>query len=529
LSAQDPKPPKIARHRLLMKLVPVLLLAGFVALGESKSCATKTTCKMKLANVAKNDLHKGGELRYSDVCTVNGKKIDLVVTASSGYTGKSFRNGLSGQYGNINLSPGSSADFTFSFSESGSSTSVKLDSLYFTVFDIDAGVNKMGKMMQTESVTFSGFKSFSVGANCELHRQISPGQSTFTATTHGVGKDNPTDPAKLTAQQTSRSVTFLYTSVSSFKAKFAVLGRKNKKGGRNFLFAGESEISQSCSVPVCRPAGNCKLNFQQIKTSNLGGKGPQGGEKELLYGSVCKVSGQTLDLAVTATSPYLPANSAKNGISGAYGVVNLANSQKANFLFSFYKAGTKNPFTLSSTSFTIFDIDSGSSGEAEVVTASGFSSYTSGNNTELKVEPSPGTLKLTSTTQGYGSDNPKDPMALTPKQIARSVTLVFDDVSSFPLSFQITGGPSDKGRNLLFAGDSSLNAMCTSSSSSPTKLFEDLEDSDLASLEKNTGMVPLMLVALASGLTCFFVGFAVQRRRSSAHHHVKDVPFQEIE
>jgi len=163
------------------------------------------------------------------------------------------------------------------------------------------------------------------------------------------------------------------------------------------------------------------------------------------------------------------------------------------------------------------------------VTASGFSSYTSGNNTELKVEPSPGTLKLTSTTQGYGSDNPKDPMALTPKQIARSVTLVFDDVSSFPLSFQITGGPSDKGRNLLFAGDSSLNAMCTSSSSSPTKLFEDLEDSDLASLEKNTGMVPLMLVALASGLTCFFVGFAVQRRRSSAHHHVKDVPFQEIE
>jgi len=483
---------------------------------------------MQLTRVAKNDLHKGGELRFSHVCNVLGKSVDLVVKASSGYkTKKPSRNGLSGQYGQINLNAGSSSDFTFSFYESGSSTAVKLVTLYFTIFDID-GQMQNGKMVQGESVTFFGFKSFSVGPNCELNRQISSTKSTFTSTTHGEHKDNPTNPEKLTAQQKGRSVTFLYKSVSSFKAHFAILGA-SKYQGRNFIFAGSSEISHSCSVPVCRPAGNCKLNFQKLAHNNLGGKGPQGGKQELRYGSVCKLSGQALDLVVTTTSPYFPANSKKNGISGAYGVVNLANSRKADFLFSFYKTGTKTPFTLSSTSFTIFDIDSGSP-EKEVVTASGYSSYQAGNKTELAVaEPSPGTLKLTSTTQGFDYDNPKDPMALTPKQIARSITLVFDEVRSFPLSFEITGGPSNKGRNLLFAGDSSLNEMCTSSSSPPISLFEDLEDFDMAVMEKNTGMVPLILVALASGMTCFLVGFAVQRRRSSTLQHVKDVPLQDIE
>jgi len=398
----------IARHHPLMELLSVLLL-GFVALAGA-SCGKPTICKLKFTTVTKNDLDMGGAIIYSDVCTVKGKAIDMVVTSNSGYTTKNaFRNGLSGKYGRINLDGRSGHDFQFTFYEAGSTTPTELDSFYFTIFDIDGKWNKKGKMKVQESVTFSGFESYSVGANCELHRQISAKQSTFSASTTGYIYDNPEDPQKLTPQQMSRSVTFLYKSVASFSARFEVLGKG--KLNRNFIFAGESQVSHSCTAPVCRPAGNCKLSFKDIMKNNLGGKGPQTGvASEIRYGSVCTVSGQGLDLAVTATSPYVPAKSKKNGINGAYGTVNLANQHKGDFLFSFYKKGSNDLFTLSSTSFTIFDIDSGNPGE-EIVTASGFTSYTTGNKTELKVESSSSSLKLTSTTFGTEADNPKDPMA----------------------------------------------------------------------------------------------------------------------
>jgi len=508
-----------------MKVVPVLL-AGFIAGAAGASCSATTACKLTLTKVTTNKLHKGGELRYSEVCTVKGQKIDLVVTTTSDYsTKRPWKNGLSGHYGQINLNSHTGYEFTFSIYKSGTTTPVTLESFYFTMFDID-GLFKRGKLKQQESMTFSGFQHFSVAANCELHRQISAAQSTFTATTGGGLADNPTDPKKLTPLQLSRSVTFLYRSVSSFKAKFEILG-PSKWGTRNFIFAGESQVSESCSVPVCQPGGACKMSFQKVKQNNLGGKGPQKGAKELRYKAVCTVAGNTLDLAVTSTSSYVPAKSVRNGINGKYGQVNLQNSHKGDFLFSFYKTGTNTPFTLSSTSFTIFDIDSGNHGQ-EIVTASGYASYTVGN-TELKVEPSSTSVKLTSTTVGTGKDNPKDPKALTAQQRARSATFVYQSASSFPLSFEITGGPKGKGRNLLFAGDSSLNEMCESSKSKTTRLFEEPEDSDMALLENQRGMVPGTLLALASGLILFFVGLAVQRRRWAAHQNVKDVPLQEIE
>jgi hypothetical protein len=436
-----------------------------VSMAAGASCSTTTSCKITLTKIATNDLDKGGELRYSDVCTVKGQKIDLVVTTTSDYwTKKPHMNGLSGIYGQINLNAQTGYEFTFSFYKSGSSTPITIDSFYFTMFDTD-GWYKNGQMKQKESHTFSGFQHFSVGGNCELERQISPAQSTFTATTGGGVADNPTDPKKLTDQQLSRSVTFLYKSVSTFKAKFEILG-PSKFGTRNFIFAGESSLSESCGVPVCRPAGHCKLTFNKVKQNNLGGKGPQTGAAELRYEAVCTVAGttfETLDLAVTATSPYVPAKSVKNGINGAYGQINLQNRQKGDFLFSFYKTGTNTPFTLSSTSFTIFDIDSGKAAEQEVIRASGYASYTMGNNTELKVETDSTSVKLSSTTYGVESDNPKDPMALTAQQRARSATFVYESVNSFPLSFEITGGKLPFGRNLLFAGESSLNELCFSS------------------------------------------------------------------
>jgi hypothetical protein len=431
-------------------------------------CEVATSCKIALSKVTKNDLDKGGEIRYSEACVEKGEKVDLVVTTTSDYvTKKPWLNGLKGPYGNINLNAQTGYDFTFSFYKSGTTTPVEISAFHFTIFDID-GWYKGGSMRQQESVTFFGSEHFLVGQNCELHRQIEATQSTFTATTGGGYQDNPKNPMELTSKQLSRSVTFFYKDVSSFKAKFEIKGY-SKLGTRNFMFAGESAVSTSCTAAVCpQKFERCDMEFTKVIQNNLGGKGPQTGAPELRYEAVCTVAHaspptfDTLDLAVTSVSDYVPAKSIKNGIRGKYGTINLMNSNKGDWLFSFYKSGTNIPYTVGYAAFSIFDIDSGNPGK-EIVTLGGYKSFTVGNETELLVESSGGSLKLTSTTLGIEADNPSDPMALTVQQRARSVTFDIESAASFPLTFEITNGDVGTGRNLLFAGSSSLTEMCLSS------------------------------------------------------------------
>jgi len=73
-------------------------------ISPDKRCEAATSCKIALSKVTKNDLDKGGEIRYSEACVEKGEKVDLVVTTSSDYvTKKPWLNGLKGPYGNINL------------------------------------------------------------------------------------------------------------------------------------------------------------------------------------------------------------------------------------------------------------------------------------------------------------------------------------------------------------------------------------------------------------------------------------------
>jgi hypothetical protein len=77
---------------------------------------------------------------------------------------------------------------------------------------------------------------------------------TFTATTEGTGPDNPSDPDNLTFEQRKKTFIGIYLDVNKFKLTFTV---SEGKGGRNFMFSGQSvadgapEVSEECTSGSC--------------------------------------------------------------------------------------------------------------------------------------------------------------------------------------------------------------------------------------------------------------------------------------
>ena len=73
-----------------------------------------------------------------------------------------------------------------------------------------------------------------------------------TATTNGIGNDNPANPSDLTAQQRARMATVQLDGISSFKVRYAISACCTT--GRNFLFAGYSNmLPRLCPEPPSLP------------------------------------------------------------------------------------------------------------------------------------------------------------------------------------------------------------------------------------------------------------------------------------
>jgi len=66
-----------------------------------------------------------------------------------------------------------------------------------------------------------------------------------------------------------------------------------------------------------------------------------------------------------------------------------------------------------------------------------------------------GGLTFTSTVVGNGGDNPTDPENLSVEQENRAVTVEFDGVDEYVITFSAIG-ENGGGRNFMFAGYSSL-------------------------------------------------------------------------
>merc|ERR1719215_2227643 len=220
------------------------------------------------------------------------------------------------------------------------------------------------------------------------------------------------------------------------------------------------------------------LNLDNVLRNNLGGAGPDSGEEGILFGNV--LAGK--DLLVSAASAYTPnmlnpsGGVLRNGLREGFGVINMASGSSVNLDFTLKDSasGQDSPDTFV---VTFFDGDHGMAHESrEVLTINGMSNFIVDENTELDITETAvddaslssgvGVATFTSSLRGTKGDNPVSPMSLSGLQEKRSVEAYFENKSKFSVSFAATGYVNPQGRNMMFAGASTLTcsreAKCSS-------------------------------------------------------------------
>jgi len=204
--------------------------------------------------------------------------------------------------------------------------------------------------------------------------------------------------------------------------------------------------------------------------NNLGGKGP----KEPLIGdpnsieflkvmnpfhSLESVPPKQRSLKVTNLSKYEPHNSARNGVKGDFGVINIKSGTEVLLRFDFFVG---NPFPYNNVAkapepflFSILDLDAGTDGGQEYVKVMGYNGYRMAANSAITAQPiDANNGYFYGSKPGSGSDNPEHLMTMTQTQMERVVTFEFPSTTGFDILVGAT--PGRGGRNIFFGGPSSL-------------------------------------------------------------------------
>jgi len=220
------------------------------------------------------------------------------------------------------------------------------------------------------------------------------------------------------------------------------------------------------------------LKFDTVLRNNLGGAGPDSGEEGILFGGV--LAGK--NLLVSASNAYTPnmlnpsGGVLRNGIRHGFGVINMASGSSVNLDFTLKDAAT-GADSADTFVVTFFDGDHGMAHESrEGLTINGMSNFIVDDDTELDIQYTAtddtslangvGVATFTSTLRGTKEDNPLSPMALTGLQEKRSVEAYFENKATFSVTLSESGYVNPQGRNIFFAGSSTLTcereAKCSS-------------------------------------------------------------------
>lgn len=191
---------------------------------NDKTCHHCKTCKtsvnVDLTNVGSNNLGGQGpgkgaeEIRYKHALSVNGQSVDIVLTAKTDFLLQDpKRNGVEGKIGRIAVTCGSSTDLEFKFEDSTTGEAVAVDNLALTFYDIDEGKKGRGR----EGVSVCGPDEVYTMSDTELVPSKTGDCYGYASGTKGSGKDNPTDPSDLSAEQLAKSVTYTFSGKSTLK------------------------------------------------------------------------------------------------------------------------------------------------------------------------------------------------------------------------------------------------------------------------------------------------------------------------
>jgi len=211
--------------------------------------------------------------------------------------------------------------------------------------------------------------------------------------------------------------------------------------------------SECAPGEVCRTA--VKMNTLTVSQNNLGGVGPDEGAEEIRYGNAAVVNGQNVDLVVTTDGTFKTSKPAKNGKSGAFGIINVKCGSSVTLNMKVVDSETGAPVTLDSVAVSWFDLDEGKKQKGRAtVTSCGSTGAIVSQNTELTMKREGDCETFTSSVAGTGKDNPKSPHQLSSLHKSRSVTLPFKGVSEWSSTLSLAKGP--KGRNFMFAIEPSV-------------------------------------------------------------------------
>lgn len=198
-----------------------------------------------------------------------------------------------------------------------------------------------------------------------------------------------------------------------------------------------------------------------VLSNNLGGQGPDTDAPEgIRYGDVAVVDGVSVDLVVNAQGNYVPCDVSKNGLHGSFGNINLNHGEKVSLTFSFVDQ-KGNPVRMPAFQFSVFDLDQGPDDQQqEWLITSGFSRVKLMDPSSVKRRQlADGRVEFKSSRHSGYLTNPTDPTSLTESQAAESIQFEFPEgTSQIAMEYQISNGHT-RGRNILFAGMSSL-AFC---------------------------------------------------------------------
>jgi hypothetical protein len=219
------------------------------------------------------------ELEYTNVGTVDGKQVDVVISADSDYKPNGDKMpGLKGNLPFVIIQYQSSTKLTFTFKDSATKEQVTLCGFDFSVFDMD---NPDDGQVQ-ERITIGDFDQVFMADNQQYTTlKKKDGRSTYTAINRGQKCDNPKDAFDLKTVkdkkcvnggdpivQSERSIGFRYSEKSSIDLIFNVKcversGKCDKKKGRQLLFSFSSDMSPPAPTTTTTTPADIKKDKPQ--------------------------------------------------------------------------------------------------------------------------------------------------------------------------------------------------------------------------------------------------------------------------
>lgn len=162
------------------------------------------------------------------MCATNDTEVDLVVVSQTPYTARFQKNSVVDTMFKLNVRTGTEAKFQFRLVASGTDKAVQVNSLIFSVLDLD------GQCTTHERITAPGYSEVAMGQGV---RQINA--DSFESARDGTKYDNPTSVGALDTAQTERTVSLRYRCLQTWEVTFSVSrGRQS----RNFYLGGATPL-----------------------------------------------------------------------------------------------------------------------------------------------------------------------------------------------------------------------------------------------------------------------------------------------